>query len=143
MSVFYQEKAKTYTVRTNRETAITVVGQIDMDVSLSSENMRVSPGETVTVQPKLLADRSLYLSSCTIGKDAESRRAEGNAEIMLLAPDGKVASRGVTGFSRGGFCSHSYRVPSDASGMYLIAITFDMGPLAAKVTGVKQLEVGK
>jgi hypothetical protein len=32
-------------------------------------------------------------------------------------------------------------VPSDANGMYLITITFDMGPLAGKVTGGKGLEV--
>jgi hypothetical protein len=34
-------------------------------------------------------------------------------------------------------------VPSDASGKYTVQITFDMGPLAGKVTGRKDLEVGK
>jgi hypothetical protein len=34
-------------------------------------------------------------------------------------------------------------VPSDASGKYVIQITFDMGPLAGKVTGRKELEVSK
>jgi hypothetical protein len=32
-------------------------------------------------------------------------------------------------------------VPGDASGKYVIQITFDMGPLAGKVTGKKELEV--
>jgi hypothetical protein len=32
-------------------------------------------------------------------------------------------------------------VPSDARGKYLIQITFDMGPLAGKVTGKKELEI--
>jgi hypothetical protein len=96
---FYEEKAKTYTVRANRETAIAAMGQIEMNVSLSVENGKVSPGQTISIQPKLIADQSLYLASCTLGTDAESRRAEGNAEIALLAPDGKVANRGLTGFS--------------------------------------------
>jgi hypothetical protein len=34
-------------------------------------------------------------------------------------------------------------VPSDASGKYTIQITFDMGPIAGKVTGKKEIEVGK
>jgi hypothetical protein len=34
-------------------------------------------------------------------------------------------------------------VPSDARGMYLVQITFDMGPLAGKITGVRELEVGE
>jgi hypothetical protein len=34
-------------------------------------------------------------------------------------------------------------VPSDADGKYVIQITFDMGPLAGKVTGKKEIEVGK
>jgi hypothetical protein len=34
-------------------------------------------------------------------------------------------------------------VPSDANGKYAIQITFDMGPLAGKVTGKTELEVRK
>jgi hypothetical protein len=34
-------------------------------------------------------------------------------------------------------------VPSNAAGKYTIQITFDMGPLAGKVTGKTDLEVGK
>jgi hypothetical protein len=34
-------------------------------------------------------------------------------------------------------------VPSDADGMYVIQIAFDMGPLAGKVTGSTELQVSK
>jgi hypothetical protein len=34
-------------------------------------------------------------------------------------------------------------VPSDASGKYVIQITFDMGPIAGKITGTKEIEVSK
>jgi hypothetical protein len=34
-------------------------------------------------------------------------------------------------------------VPSDAHGKYTIQITFDMGPVAGKVTGKLPLQVGK
>jgi hypothetical protein len=34
-------------------------------------------------------------------------------------------------------------VPSDAGGKYLVQITFDMGPLAGKVTGKTELDVAK
>ncbi len=78
-----------------------MLGKLDMNVSLDpyNENKKVTPGQTVTVQPRLIADESLYLSSCTIGKGGESRSAEGNAEILLLSPEGETISRGLTGFS--------------------------------------------
>ena len=86
---------------TNRETTVALLGQLDMNVSLDpyNENKKVTPGQTVTVQPRLIADDSLYLSSCTIGKGGDSRSAEGNAEILLLSPAGETISRGLTGFS--------------------------------------------
>ena len=84
---------------TNRETAIVLLGQLGMNVSLQLEGGKAAPGQTISIQPKLLADQSLYLSSCTVGKEADSRRAEGNAEILLLTPDGKTVTRGLTGFS--------------------------------------------
>jgi hypothetical protein len=34
-------------------------------------------------------------------------------------------------------------VPSSAAGKYVVQITFDMGPLAGKVTGKKEFEVTK
>jgi hypothetical protein len=98
---FYNEKTKNYSVPTNGETTVALLGQLDMNVSLdpNNENKKVTPGQTITVQPQLIADESLYLSSCTIGKGGESRSAEGNAEILLLSQDGETISRGLTGFS--------------------------------------------
>ncbi len=96
---FDNEKTKNYAVPANRETAIVLLRRLRMDVALQLENGKASPGQTVSIQPKLLADRSLNLTSCTIGTAADCRRAEGNAEVLLLAPGGKVASRGLTGFS--------------------------------------------
>jgi hypothetical protein len=88
-----------YAVPTGRETTVTLLKQVAMNVSLRLDGQRVTPGESVAIQPELIADDSLYLSRCTIGKDADCQHAEGNAEILLLAPDGKVVSRGLTGFS--------------------------------------------
>jgi hypothetical protein len=34
-------------------------------------------------------------------------------------------------------------VPSDARGKYVVQITFDLGPLAGKVTGKRELEVAQ
>jgi hypothetical protein len=34
-------------------------------------------------------------------------------------------------------------VPSDARGQYAIQITFDMGPLAGKISGKKKFEVNE
>jgi hypothetical protein len=34
-------------------------------------------------------------------------------------------------------------VPIDARGKYLLQLSFDLGPLAGKVTGTNELEVGK
>jgi hypothetical protein len=34
-------------------------------------------------------------------------------------------------------------VPSDAKGKYVVQISFDMGPLAGKVTGKQELDVGE
>ncbi|MGD0517895.1 MAG: hypothetical protein ABSA26_10210, partial [Thermoguttaceae bacterium] len=98
---FSNEKTKNYSVPANRETTVALLAKLDMNISLDpyNENKKVTPGQTVTVQPRLLADDSLYLSSCTIGAGGESRSAEGNAEILLLSPDGKTISRGLTGFS--------------------------------------------
>ncbi len=96
---FYNDKTKNYSVPTNHETTVTLLDQLDLNVSFGYETTRPSPGQTLSIQPKLTADGTLYLSSCAVGGDANSRQAEGNAEIVLLSPDGKVVSRGMTGFS--------------------------------------------
>ncbi len=98
---FYNEKTKNYSVPTNQETTVALLGRLDMDVSLNpyNENKKFAAGQNVTVQPRLIADESLYLSSCSIGKGGESRSAEASAEILLLSPAGETISRGMTGFS--------------------------------------------
>jgi len=96
---FDVEQPKVYYVTTGKETAITLLGRIVMDVSLRLEGGKASPGQTITIQPKLMADPSLSLTRCEVGKDADRQQAEGNAEVLLLAPDGKVVNRGLTGFS--------------------------------------------
>ncbi len=90
---------RNYSVPTGHETTVTLLREVAMKVSLRSGGQRVGAGETVAIQPELIADGSLYLSRCTVGKDADRQQAEGNAEILLLGPDGKVVSRGLTGFS--------------------------------------------
>ena len=87
-----------YSVPTGKETSVTLLKQVAMRVSLQSGN-QVAPGQTVTVQPQVSTDDSLFLYRCTVGKDATCQQAEGNAEIVLLSPDGKQVSRGLSGFS--------------------------------------------
>jgi hypothetical protein len=96
---FNSDRARSYSVPTGKETTITLLRHIRMDVSLTRDRGKVTPGQTIDIQPRLTADRSLYLSSCTTGKDADCRQPEGNAEIVLLGPGGKVVNRGMSGFS--------------------------------------------
>ena len=84
---------------TGKETTITLLGALTMDVSFGSESDKAAPGQTISIQPKLTADGTLYLSRCNVGKDTNVEQAEGNAEIVLLGPDGKEVNRGLTGFS--------------------------------------------
>ena len=96
---FNSDRSKNYSVPTGKETTITLLRRLAMNVSLGMDRGKVAPGQTIDIQPRLMADRSFYLSSCTTGKDADCGRPEGNAEIVLLAPDGKVVNRGLSGFS--------------------------------------------
>jgi hypothetical protein len=100
---FNNEKTKNYSVPTNQEITVALLGRLEMNVSLgrygSEENEKITPGQSVVIEPRLTADKSLYLSSCSISQGDQSRAAEGNAEILLLAPDGKTVNRGLTGFS--------------------------------------------
>ena len=99
---FFNESAKNYAVPANRETAIVLLGRLTMNVSLQLESGKAAPGQTISIQPKLLADGSLYLSSCTVGTEPDSRQAAGNAEVLLLRarrqsgqsrPDGLLVRR--------------------------------------------------
>jgi hypothetical protein len=97
--IFNVGSAKSYSVPTGRETTVTLLEQVAMDVSLRLDGPKAAPGQTIAIQPELIADGSLRLTRCTTGKDADCQQAEGGAEILLLAPDGKVINRGLTGFS--------------------------------------------
>ena len=96
---FNSERTKNYSVPAGKETTITLLRQMAMNVSLGRDRNKVAPGQTVDIQPRLTADRLFYLTSCTTGKDGECQRPEGNAEIVLVAPDGKIINRGLSGFS--------------------------------------------
>jgi hypothetical protein len=98
---FRQDAVKNYTVETGKETAVAMLDRLAMNVTFDryQPESKPKPGETVVVSPRLIADESLYLSSCTIGKDNFARSAEATAEILLLSLDGKVIQRGITGFS--------------------------------------------
>jgi hypothetical protein len=98
---FREDRAKNVAVETGRETRIAMLGTLAMNVTLDVDPAggKARPGDTLVISPKLVADDSLCLSSCTIGKDDLARSAEGGAEIHLLSADGKVINRGITGFS--------------------------------------------
>jgi hypothetical protein len=66
---------------------------------LHRPDKKPQPGETVVISPRVVADECLYLSACSVGSEGDSRAMEGSAEILLLSPDGKTISRGITGFS--------------------------------------------
>jgi hypothetical protein len=71
-----------------------------MTVTLDAENGQAAPSQTLTVRPQVTADDEVfYLSACTIGEDDRSRSAEAAAEILLLSPEAKTVSRGLSGFS--------------------------------------------
>jgi hypothetical protein len=98
---FYSGRTKNYAVPTNKETTVTLLERLAMNVALEPNESKASPGRTLSIRPELIADQSLELRSCTLGKagDMSPTRAEGNAEILLLGPNGKVVTRGLTGFS--------------------------------------------
>lgn len=96
---FSNERTRAYAVPTGQETTVTLLDRLAMNVSLQLNGDTASPGQTISVQPKLTAEPSLSLTRCEVGKGANSQQAEGNAEVLLLAPDGKVVNRGLTGFS--------------------------------------------
>ena len=86
---------KAFAVPADQETSIPLLGQLAMRVTLDVANNRARPAESVTIRPQVMADESLYLSSCTIGEQGQAR----SAEILLISPDGQTVSRGLSGFS--------------------------------------------
>ncbi len=98
---FHEDKAKNHVVRTAEETTIAMLGKLAMNVAIDTRgpDSKPTPGETVVISPRLVADECLYLSACTVGAERDARPAEGSAEIFLLSSDGRVINRGITGFS--------------------------------------------
>jgi hypothetical protein len=70
-----------------------------MKVGFEHTGGKTRPGESVTITPQVRAGDGLVLSTCKTGKDQDVRQAEASAEILLLSLDGKIISRGITGFS--------------------------------------------
>lgn len=97
--LFDVDRNKNIAVPTGGETTVVLLDKLAMNVSLGLENGKASPGQTLSIQPKLIADESLHLNTCKIGNENDYRQAEGSAEILLTKEDGTVVTRGLTGFS--------------------------------------------
>jgi hypothetical protein len=95
---FYAEQSKNYPVPIDRETTIELLQHLEMNVQIFAEQEKLKPGEEFRVRPELIADGSLSLGSCDTRKQGESRGADVEAEVLLLAPDGKSVNRSVAGF---------------------------------------------
>ncbi|MBN2024256.1 MAG: hypothetical protein JW809_15845 [Pirellulales bacterium] len=98
---FHVDRPRNHAVRKDEETTLAMLGKLALNVAFDSTNSGgpPKPGDTVTVSPRLVADDCLYLSSSTVGGEFDARAAEGSAEVFLLAADGKIINRGITGFS--------------------------------------------
>jgi hypothetical protein len=96
---FWHTKRELFPVQAGQEKVVPLCGNLAMEVAAEGKSGAVRPAETVVIRPRLIADGSLYLSSCKMGSGESARAAEGSAEIVLLAADGKEVSRGITGFS--------------------------------------------
>jgi hypothetical protein len=96
---FYEDKAPQHRVRTGQRTQITLLPDLLMQVTLERQGGKIRPGDNVTITPRLSASDGLILRSCQVGQNQDFRQAEAGAEILLLSLDGKLISRGVSGFS--------------------------------------------
>ena len=89
-----------FPVPIDNETTVPLLWELVMKVSLELAEGKAKPSETVRVSPQVVADgTTLYLSSRTLGSKDPLCAAEGLAEILLLSPDGRTVSRGLSGFS--------------------------------------------
>lgn len=96
---FYEDKGPQHRVQTGQRTQIVLLPGLLMKVTLERQSGKIRPGDNVTITPRLSASDGLVLSSCKVGKNQDFCQAEGAAEILLFSLDGKVISRGVSGFS--------------------------------------------
>jgi hypothetical protein len=76
----------------------------------------------------------LELVGCDVeGKDS-SAPTTAEADIRLVAADGRVLDQARSGFLWGRFGTHSVRVPAAAAGPYAVEAVFASGPLAGEAT---------
>jgi hypothetical protein len=96
---FYEDKGPQHRVQAGQRTQIVLLPELMMKVTLERQVGKIRPGDNVTITPRLSASDGLVLSSCKVGKNQDVRQAEGAAEILLFSLDGKMISRGLSGFS--------------------------------------------
>ena len=96
---FYEDKGPQHRVQTGQRTQIILLPDLLMKVTLERQGGKIRPGDNVTITPRLSASDGLVLSSCKVGKNQDFRQAEAAAEILLFSLDGKIISRGISGFS--------------------------------------------
>lgn len=96
---FYEDKGPQHRVQAGQRTQIVLLPDLSMKVTLDRQGVQIRPGDNVTITPRLSASDGLVLSSCKVGKGQDFRQAEAAAEIRLMSLDGRVISRGVSGFS--------------------------------------------
>ncbi len=96
---FYEDQGPQHRVQTGQRTQIVLLPDLLMKVTLERQGGKIRPGDNVTVTPRLASSDGLVLSSCKAGRNQDFRQAEAAAEILLFSLDGKIISRGISGFS--------------------------------------------
>jgi hypothetical protein len=87
-------------VSLGQEATISLLGKVVMQVNCDLKQGKARPSETITARLEVVAeDAGLTLTSCTRGGEERQNAAESSAEILLKAADGKLVSRGMSGFS--------------------------------------------
>jgi hypothetical protein len=70
-----------------------------LQVEVTADADRVIPGESVLVQPNLLAAGDLYMIRCEVGERAAEYGREVQADIKLTGPPGLVLDQTTSGFN--------------------------------------------
>ncbi|MBN2578796.1 MAG: hypothetical protein JXB10_07380 [Pirellulales bacterium] len=96
---FYAEEPRNHPAPLDKETTLTLLDRCVVNVQMSTEGKKIKPGEEFQVRPQVLADGCLSLSSCDTKKKGESRGTDVEAEVTVIAPDGKVVHRSSSGFA--------------------------------------------
>lgn len=97
---FSSHRHKYFAVSLGQEATIPLLGKVVMQVNCDLKQGKARPSETITARLEVVAeDAGLTLTSCTRGGEERQNAAESSAEILLKAADGKLVSRGMSGFS--------------------------------------------